>query len=312
MQQAELFDENFLMGPVNVASVPKLSPFRYPGGKTWFVPYARRWLSLATRQKYNFTPVRPERYIEPFLGGGSISLMVAFELPMRDIITVEINADISSVWQTILNAEDGEWLANKILAYNLTTENVQATLDNNPVTIRERAFKTIVRNRVNRGGILAPGAGLLKAGENGRGLSSRWYPQTLARRIRHITSIHNRIVFMHDDGMHVLANYRDDPDAVFFIDPPYTAGKNGKRAGRRLYTHNEVDHEQLFDYVSHLRGDFLITYDDAEEVRALARHHNLDTRLIPMKNTHHAKMTELLIGRNLDWVSAVGHASLTE
>ena len=25
--------------PVNVASVPHRSPFRYPGGKTWLVPY---------------------------------------------------------------------------------------------------------------------------------------------------------------------------------------------------------------------------------------------------------------------------------
>lgn len=303
MQQTELFDANFITGPVNVASVPKLSPFRYPGGKTWFIPYVRRWISPTTRQKYNLTPVRPERYIEPFLGGGSVSLMVASELPMQDIITVEIDAEVSSVWQAILNAEDGEWLANKILAYNLTAENVQATLDNNPVTIRERAFKTIVRNRVNRGGILAPGVGLLKLGENGRGITSRWYPQTLAKRIHSIASLQNRITFIRDDGMRVLANYIDDPNAVFYFDPPYTAGKNGKRAGRRLYTHNEVDHEQLFDYASRIQGDFLMTYDNAEEVRALARQHNLDTRLIPMKNTHHAKMTELLIGRNLDWIA---------
>ena len=94
----------------------------------------------------------------------------------------------------------------------------------------------------------------------------------------------------------------DDPTAVFFIDPPYTAGKNGKRAGQRLYTHNQLDHRQLFELVRHIRGDFLMTYDNAQEVRDLALQHGLDTRLVPMKNTHHAKMTELLIGRNLDWV----------
>jgi hypothetical protein len=49
MWQAKLFDdefdEAFSVGVVNVASVPKLSPFRYPGGKTWFIPYIRQWLS---------------------------------------------------------------------------------------------------------------------------------------------------------------------------------------------------------------------------------------------------------------------------
>lgn len=44
-----------------------------------------------------------------------------------------------------------------------------------------------------------------------------------------------------------------------------------------------------------------MTYDDADEVRQLARRHDLDTALVPMKNTHHAEMNELLIGRNLDW-----------
>ncbi len=45
-----------------------------------------------------------------------------------------------------------------------------------------------------------------------------------------------------------------------------------------------------------------MTYDDAPEVRSLARQHGFDTEAIPMKNTHHAEMMELLIGRNLDWV----------
>ena len=33
---------------VNVASVPQRSPFRYPGGNTWLVPYVRLWLSSIT------------------------------------------------------------------------------------------------------------------------------------------------------------------------------------------------------------------------------------------------------------------------
>jgi DNA adenine methylase len=86
---------------------------------------------------------------------------------------------------------------------------------------------------------------------------------------------------------------------VFFIDPPYTAG--GKRAGSRLYKHCEVDHERLFSECEKLMGDFLLTYDNADEVRALADRHGFDYRPVAMKNTHHAEMSELLIGRNLAW-----------
>lgn len=41
--------------------------------------------------------------------------------------------------------------------------------------------------------------------------------------------------------------------------------------------------------------------DNAPELNNLAAHYGFDTELVAMKSTHHAAMTELLIGRNLDW-----------
>lgn len=303
MWQTAFFDEHFTTGIVNVASVPKLSPFRYPGGKTWFVPYIRRWLDPAVRQKHNFSPIKPLRFIEPFLGGGSISLTVAAERLVFNIVMAEIDADVAAVWQAILDTEGAAWLANKITTYALTPENVAALLGETPTQIYERAFQTIVKNRVNRGGILAQGAGRLKFGEAGKGMLSRWYPETLAQRIRRISSLRDRLAFFQRDGFAVLAEYANDAEAVFFLDPPYTAGKNGKRAGQRLYTHNELNHERLFDLVSQTQGDFLMTYENSQEVRELAWSHRLDMRFIPMKNTHHTNMMELLIGRDLSWLN---------
>ena len=48
--------------------------------------------------------------------------------------------------------------------------------------------------------------------------------------------------------------------------------------------------------------DFLITYDEAEEVKEMARKHGFQMRLIPMKNTHRATIRELVIGRDLLWL----------
>ena len=304
MLQTTFFDEDFSIGVVNVASVPKISPFRYAGGKTWFVPYIRYWLDSLVRQRYTLSPVRPVRFIEPFLGGGSISLTVALERLVADIIMSEIDVDVAAVWQTVLQPENAHWLANKITTYTLTSENVAILLGNDPIAVYERAFQTIVRNRVNRGGILAPGAGQLKFGEAGKGILSRWYPDTLAQRIYRIVSLREHMTFFPGDGFLVIANYLADPEAVFFIDPPYTAGKNGKRAGQRLYKHSELDHEQLFKLVSQLQGDFLMTYENAPEVRDLARVYGFDMRLVPMRNTHHTDMLELLIGRDLSWLKS--------
>jgi DNA adenine methylase len=166
-----------------------------------------------------------------------------------------------------------------------------------------RPGQTILKNRTHRGGILAPGAGKVKYGENGKGLRSRWYPTTIRRRILDIAEIRHRITFIEGDGLeagaHWARRHAADPTAVFFIDPPYTAST--KRAGSRLYLYSEIDHAELFRIANAFAGDFLMTYDDAGELHALAAAHGFDTELVAMKSTHHAEMTELLIGRNLDW-----------
>lgn len=45
-----------------------------------------------------------------------------------------------------------------------------------------------------------------------------------------------------------------------------------------------------------------MTYDESEEVKRMAQQYAFQTRLIPMKNTHHATMNELVIGKELSWL----------
>jgi DNA adenine methylase len=296
MLQTALFSEvesSRLHNPiVNVASVPQRSPFRYPGGKTWLIPVVRQWLKSRH--------AKPAELIEPFAGGAIVSLTAAFEELADHVTMVERDDQVSAVWETIFNGGCLR-LANQIVGFDVTLKNVQAKLAKHAVSQEELAFQTILRNRINHGGILAPGSGVLKHGENGKGIKSRWYPETLYKRLVNILQVQERIRFIHGDGMEVLRLNADRDDVVFFIDPPYTAA--GKKAGRRLYAHSELDHEALFETASTLRGDFLMTYDNTEGVESLARKHNFDTYAIAMKNTHHAKMTELLVGRDLSWIS---------
>lgn len=297
MQQLTLFDESREIEStqiVNVASVPQRSPFRYPGGKTWLVPRLRQWLrSLATS---------PTLLIEPFAGGGSIGLTVAFEQLSNHTTMVELDRQVAAVWHTILEG-DGEWLADELTRFQLTPQSVEIALAraSGDISLRELAFSTLLKNRVNRGGILAAGAGLVKHGENGRGLTSRWYPSTLKRRILDIVAIRNRITFIEGDGLAVMRSHATDSNTAFFIDPPYTAA--GKRAGSRLYNCSQLDHAELFSIAASLRGHFLMTYDDTEEVRELARRHGFSVKAVAMKNTHHVKMNELLISRDITWLA---------
>jgi len=207
----------------------------------------------------------------------------------------ELDDDVAAVWNTIFHASarNVTWLCTRINGFDVTLENVRAVLDSNPISLPDRAFRTIVKNRMQRGGVMAPGAGLIKAGEAGRGLKSRWYPETLVRRIEALQGLRGCVSFEQADAFDVIARYADEPDAVFFVDPPYTAG--GKRAGKRLYVHNDVNHEALFSLIAGVRGAALLSYDDAPEVRALAARHGFAVATVAMKNAHHAVMQELLI-----------------
>lgn len=287
----ELEEQFTQQKPVNVSSVPQRSPFRYPGGKTWFVPTFRNW--VATLRS------KPKVLIEPFAGGGIISLTALFENHVASAIMVELDDDIAAVWKTVVDGQS-QWLANRILAFDLTKETVMHELSRINADIKEKAFQTILKNRTFHGGILAKGSGFLKHGENGKGIRSRWYPETLARRFGDLQLIADRICFRQEDGLDVICEYSKQEDAIYFIDPPYTAG--GKKAGSRLYKHCDLDHDRLFSLCKTIKGDFLMTYDNAEEVKAMARRHGFHMRLIPMNNTHHATMEELVIGKDLTWM----------
>ena len=89
----------------------------------------------------------------------------------------------------------------------------------------------------------------------------------------------------------------DNKRTKFFIDPPYY------EAGKRLYTHNDIDHAELFSIAKGLKAQFLMTYDNQEGIRALANNNALPYSYVEMKNSHHQPKKELIISSNLDWIN---------
>jgi DNA adenine methylase len=99
---------------VNVASVPQRSPFRYPGGKTWFIPRLREWLRSQTP--------KPDILVEPFAGGGIVSLTAVSEYFVKSALLVELDKEVAAVWKTVTSG-DAEWLVNRILSFEMNLEN---------------------------------------------------------------------------------------------------------------------------------------------------------------------------------------------
>ena len=275
-----------LSGDLETPKKGFLSPFRYPGGKTWFRKTSRKWLKNRR--------VPPRILVEPFAGGAAISLAAVHENLVPRAAFAELDPEVANTWESMLNGE-AEWLIDQITSFQISRSRVKKVLSAMPPTKRDRAFRCILQNRTARGGVIAEGAGIIRKGENGKGVSSRWYPETLAKRIRVIHSLKAKLSFMHGDGFKLIHKYLNDNGAVFFVDPPYT------QAARRLYRHWEIDHEELFKLLSRTSGDVLMTYDDTSEIRDLATEHGFQFKRISMRTTHHEAKSELMISKNFDW-----------
>lgn len=280
-------ESSFPVSPIpaaNVASVPQRSPLRYPGGKTWLIPHIRAWLDSL--------PHPPRLLVEPFCGGGIVSLTAIAEDLVKQCLMAEIDQDVAAFWRAALC--HGPELRERIADFKLSRATV-AILEDEPdrSDVVSTGFRTLVLNRTRRGGILAPGASFISSGENGKGIASRWYPNTLIDRLETIEKYARKITFEQTDGMDVLEKSLDDEGTVVFADPPYTAG--GKRAGSRLYRHSDIDHDQLFKILADSSVEFLMTYDESPEIMELIRKYDFHAVAVAMKNTHHTRIRELII-----------------
>ncbi len=270
----------------NVSAVPQRSPLRYPGGKTWLIPHIRAWLGVSE--------TAPAALAEPFAGGGIVSLTAVMEGLAQRCFMSEIDGDVAAFWQAALYHNDA--LIAKVRAFTPTRESVERIARTAPRGTLERGFRTLVLNRTRRGGILADGAALNRSGENGKGVASRWYPDTIEQRLRAIAEYRTAIDFRYADGITLLKQLLLSDgirNIAVFIDPPYTAG--GKKAGQRLYNHNCVDHARLFAMLADSSANFLLTYDESPEILDLIAYHGFHAVRVVMKNTHHAKVSELVI-----------------
>ena len=270
---------------VNVATVPQRSPLRYPGGKTWLIPHIREWLSKAA----------PSILIEPFAGGGIVSLTAVMEHLVDQAIMIEIDRDVAAFWHAALR--DGSTMASRIRECQPTRAMLCNWESVQPRCVHEHGFRTLVLNRTRRAGILAEGSSYMRTGENGRGLLSRWYPDTLAKRLSAIGVYAHKIAFVEGDGVQLLPLLLEGwgSRAAVFIDPPYTAG--GKQAGRRLYANSEIDHAALFALLAEHKTNFLMTYDAASEIVELVGKYGFEAVSVEMQNAHGNRLPELVITR---------------
>ncbi|MEI7298263.1 DNA adenine methylase [Paraburkholderia tropica] len=233
---------------------------RYPGGKTQLAPVVIDILK-ANDLFYG-------DYVEPFAGGAGIVWRLLLNDYVDNVYINDLDPAIYSFWWSVLNKTDA--LCDRIESTPITIEEwhrQKAVHDKRRAGLLERGFSTFFLNRTNRSGILSGGVigGLEQAGEYK--IDCRFNKIDLIRKIRRIAAQKDRV---HLYGLDAVEFIRDvlpnvPRRALVNLDPPYYL--RGPELYRNHYVHE--DHAELAREVRTIKQSWMVTYDDAPEIRSL-------------------------------------------
>lgn len=219
-----------------------MSGLRYPGGKT-------RSIDLLDK----FVPSEHKVFISPFVGGGSFEICLSRR---GEVMCYDIFKPLVTYWQWLLR--DPGLLADAVqicmpVSSNKFKELRTWLLENLELDTIQVAATYFVINRCSFSGTTLSGGYSKEA-------ATKRFTQSSIDRIRE-TNLQN-ITVNHQSFETTL---HDPGDIFIFADPPYYTAK-------KLYGVNgegqNIDHTLLRDLITRHKN-WLITYDDCPEIRAL-------------------------------------------
>jgi len=233
----------------------QLSPLRYPGGKSKFIPYVYARMQSTKCQKL----------ISPFAGGGSLELALLHAGAVQELIMNDLDFGIYALFWTIKHAPDD--LISRIRSSRLSHNGffkAQSIVkaDYAGCTIVDAAWYVLLVNRLAYSGIFSANP---LGGRRGKkpDLLSRWNPDDLCRRISAIHKMSDRITIQNMDACRLIEEAYWDEKATIFIDPPYV--QKGQQLYRCFYTREQ--HIELCTLLDSLHqgmpgADMILCYDN--------------------------------------------------
>ncbi len=221
------------------SQLPRARPvFSRPGGKT--------------RMLKHILPLIPEHtaYCEPFFGGGAVFFA---KQPSRHEVINDIDRNLVAFMR---NARlHTEALLDEMDLVLNAREEFEDYIARPGLTEIQRAARWFIRNRLSFGGM-----GSTFAITRTQALPSRAQRQiaiqSMSRRLDR-TTIENR------SWEKILQSY-DHAETFFFLDPPYLDGAGDAYAG---WSEHEL--QRFCEQVKNLRGAWLFTFQECEQVRDL-------------------------------------------
>lgn len=263
------------------------TPLRYPGGKAklaWFV-----------KEIFRLNELCDGHYAEPYAGGAGVAIELLLTGHASEIHLNDLNYPVYAFWHSVLH--EPEALCRKISNVTLSINNWkrQRNILENATshTHLEVGLAFLFLNRTNRSGII--NAGVI-GGYDQTGpwkMDARFNREGLIERISRIADHAEYIHLYNMDALDFLsaASKTLPTKSLIYLDPPYF--KQGKRLYDNFY--NPDDHAIIAKRVDKLKHRWLVSYDDAPEIRHLYRKHRQTTHNLQYNAGAVYRGTEVLI-----------------
>ena len=263
-------------------SKPGANLLRYPGGKS------KLWSGkLEKVMPAGGGLFSPERYVEPFLGGGSVAIRNLTRTQFKSVLLADKDLSLIELWKCVrdnpllLTAQVSKWKPN-VEDWFKSKE-----LDGIAGDSVDVAMNKLILQYCSHGGIgyLAGGPQGGKDQNSDYLIGCRWKADRIIRTILEFSKLLKGVEIIHCDFEQIELRCND----FFFADPPYAV------AGESLYRHSfsTHDHERLKEWLTCGNQDWVVTYDDCDLIRNLYANHTI-TEIVNATGNNNSKV-ELLI-----------------
>lgn len=243
-----------IFNPPHIKLDKRISPYRYPGGKSKIIDYLYTHLKLSTAKKL----------ISPFTGGGSFELAMLQAGVIDHLHINDLDTGVYSFWWVLKHMP--YVLIERLKSIRPTHKDyfyAQALIksDYQGADVVEAAWASLLVNRLAYSGIIKANPLGGKKGSK-KVLLSRWNPNDLIRRIEKIHSLSEKIEVTQINAVKLIEEAYWQNETTIFIDPPYV--NKGKELYQCFYTeddHRELSHLLNSLYFGFPGADIIVTYD---------------------------------------------------
>jgi len=265
------------------------SLLRYPGSKARLAGFIGQTISM--------NKLSSSVFIEPFCGGASISIALLESDNVTETVLNDIDPIVAALWKCVFSRKDANWLSDIVMKVPLSLDQWHYQKNLKPRNLREAALKCLYLNRTSFSGILNDNAGPIGGRSQDKwNVGCRFNREKLATRILQLSQLSDRVITVTaKPWKNVCDDWKEKKNTFLYLDPPFY--NKARRLYRFTFTDNE--HKQLRSYLIKLKIPWVLSYDNAREIRTIYDNKGLNARIIDNTYSAHPIGGNSFIGREV-------------